>query len=308
MRPPSGWRAAARIMSAHRAASNPARAGPASSAKTISLPEISWKIASRTARGKSAPPFVPRLFRTNWSRVILFFTCGLCWSVLSMMMEYDSTYAASASATSPPGFAAKYASANASRNREIFCASPGSRNPSRNARNAASSVAFVKSNVLTYALSTATLNSLGSPRYSPTWDLSRPGAWRRKAATAVGSGGSAKTPMSAMYANPFLGLALKWSAHAKRRRFRYRLRRSTAARAGPGIAVSAEPTTPPLASRMRPQKSSTDMGASAGGAAGAPGVPDRASASDRATRSATPAVMASSPSSDSRFSSESAVP
>ena len=119
MRPPSGWRDAARIMSAHRAASKPARAGDASSASVISFVRISSKIASSVARGKSAPPFVPRLFRTNWSKVILFFTCGLCWSVLSMMMEYDSTYAASASATDE-GFAAKYASANASRNREIF--------------------------------------------------------------------------------------------------------------------------------------------------------------------------------------------
>ena len=37
--------------------------------------------------GQSSPPFVPRLLRMNCSRVILRLTCGLCWSVLSMMME-----------------------------------------------------------------------------------------------------------------------------------------------------------------------------------------------------------------------------
>ena len=37
----------------------------------------------------------------NCSRVILRFTCLLCRSVLSMMMEYDSTYTESESATTP---------------------------------------------------------------------------------------------------------------------------------------------------------------------------------------------------------------
>jgi hypothetical protein len=44
--------------------------------------------------------------------------------VFSMMMEYESTYAASASLTAS-GLAAKNFSAKTSRNREIFCASPG---------------------------------------------------------------------------------------------------------------------------------------------------------------------------------------
>jgi len=54
-----------------------------------------------SGRGQSLPPLVPRLLLMNCSRVILRFTCLLCRSVLSMMMEYDSTYTESESATTP---------------------------------------------------------------------------------------------------------------------------------------------------------------------------------------------------------------
>jgi len=43
------------------------------------------------------------------------------------------------------------------------------------------------SNDLAYASSTATLGGLGSPRYSPTTFLSRPGQWRKKSAIDEGS-------------------------------------------------------------------------------------------------------------------------
>mmetsp|Transcript_43223 Transcript_43223/g.102074 ORF Transcript_43223/g.102074 Transcript_43223/m.102074 type:complete len:206 (-) Transcript_43223:808-1425(-) len=47
---------------------------------------IDLKTSSRYSRAKSVFSFTPRLFRMKSSTVIRFFTFGLCWSELSMMM------------------------------------------------------------------------------------------------------------------------------------------------------------------------------------------------------------------------------
>mmetsp|Transcript_9113 Transcript_9113/g.41364 ORF Transcript_9113/g.41364 Transcript_9113/m.41364 type:complete len:227 (-) Transcript_9113:2194-2874(-) len=74
-----------RTMSFHLDCDN---AGDASvDSSLISSVAMASKMYSKVSRGQSEPPLVPRLLRTNCSRVILFLTCGLCWSVLSMMME-----------------------------------------------------------------------------------------------------------------------------------------------------------------------------------------------------------------------------
>mmetsp|Transcript_41699 Transcript_41699/g.98969 ORF Transcript_41699/g.98969 Transcript_41699/m.98969 type:complete len:205 (+) Transcript_41699:62-676(+) len=58
-----------------------------SSFKRISLAEIEWNSRTRSALGRSAPPLIPRLLRTNSSMVMRFLTLGECRSVLSMMIE-----------------------------------------------------------------------------------------------------------------------------------------------------------------------------------------------------------------------------
>ena len=74
-----------RTMSFHLDCDN---AGDASvDSSLISSVAMASKMYSKVSRGQSEPPLVPRLLRTNCSNVILFLTCGLCWSVLSMMME-----------------------------------------------------------------------------------------------------------------------------------------------------------------------------------------------------------------------------
>ena len=113
--------------------------------------------------GKSAPSSMPRLFRRKPSFVILFFTCGLCASVLSMITEKASTYAVSADLYSP-GFCLQNLSANFSMSRSIFCDSPGSRKPSRNFLMPSSRVWSVKSIASTYACITDSIGSSRSPR------------------------------------------------------------------------------------------------------------------------------------------------
>ena len=119
--------------------------------------------SSRCALGRSSPSSTPRLFRKKPSLVILFLTIGLCASVLSMITEKLSTYAVSALLYAP-GFCLQYSSANFSMSRSIFCASPGNRNPARNARIASSSANPAKSIDSAYACMTATFRSSRSPR------------------------------------------------------------------------------------------------------------------------------------------------
>jgi len=84
--------------------------------------------------------------------------------------------------------------------RSIFCASPGRRNASRNARSASSMRSPVKSNVDTKAARTAVLRaclaSSGSDRNSPTAARSSPGQVRKKLAMSPGDGCGGSTPSS----------------------------------------------------------------------------------------------------------------
>mmetsp|Transcript_34101 Transcript_34101/g.83591 ORF Transcript_34101/g.83591 Transcript_34101/m.83591 type:complete len:298 (-) Transcript_34101:305-1198(-) len=119
-----------------------------SSFMRISLCTMLSYSSPRWSPGRSAPSSMPRLLRRNPSRVILFFTCGLCASVFSMITLNDSTYAVSALLYCP-GFCLQYRSANFSISRSIFCDSPGRRNPSRNLRMASSSISPWKSSAST---------------------------------------------------------------------------------------------------------------------------------------------------------------
>ena len=134
-----------------------------SSFMRISLLTMRSYRSSRCSLGRSAPSSMPRLFRVKPSLVILFFTCGLCASVLSMMTENASTYAVSADLYSP-GFCLQNLSANFSIRRSIFCDSPGKRKPSRNLRMPSSKVWSVKSIASTYACITDSIGSSLSPR------------------------------------------------------------------------------------------------------------------------------------------------
>ena len=72
-------------------ASDATRLASTSSFILISLFTISSKITDSSSSGRSAPSLIPRLFFTKSARVMRFFTCGLCASVLSRMTEYEST-------------------------------------------------------------------------------------------------------------------------------------------------------------------------------------------------------------------------
>mmetsp|Transcript_4555 Transcript_4555/g.18274 ORF Transcript_4555/g.18274 Transcript_4555/m.18274 type:complete len:215 (+) Transcript_4555:2411-3055(+) len=129
----------------------------------ISLVVIRSYISPKNSGVSSPSSPTPRLFLRKPSLVILFFTCGLCASVLSMMTLYASTYAVSA-LRKRPGVCRQKRSANFSMSLSIFCASPGRRKSNRKWRIASSNTMPVKSSASTYACITLRLSSAFSPR------------------------------------------------------------------------------------------------------------------------------------------------
>ena len=86
--------------------------------------------------------------------------------MFNMTIAKAKMYAASADGYAP-GLHAQNLAANASTNRSIFCASPGSLNPPKNKRMASSMLIDAKSNLWTYARMTTSASASGEPSNSP---------------------------------------------------------------------------------------------------------------------------------------------
>mmetsp|Transcript_37601 Transcript_37601/g.72075 ORF Transcript_37601/g.72075 Transcript_37601/m.72075 type:complete len:214 (-) Transcript_37601:1821-2462(-) len=184
--------------------------------------------------------------------------------------------------------------------REIFCASPGSLNPSRKRRSEPSMVMPAKSKERAYASSTFTLNSLASPRYSPTTSLSSPGQKRKKDATASASSSGGSRCRLRRYSNPFLTSRLKCSTPAVSCRFitfRCRSHAACSSRVS-SWAATEEAETAGILSRQK-SRYSARVQPSAAGPAGASPAPSPSGA-----RSARVCTTVTRPSRDSRCTAE----
>ena len=117
----------------------------------------------------------------------------------------------------------------------------GSLKPSRKLRSALSSVTPWKSKVAQYSLSTSTMKSFGSPRYSPRVSLSKPRVLE-KPSHGVSLERVREQPNLLHVRQSLLRGLLKCSAHEISRRLTSRLRLSLCARCTPpGIDAALDP-------------------------------------------------------------------